>query len=117
MSPHGRQLVTTVASSTSGLHTLSISKIRAIPVPVPPFAEIVEILKVLLADTDAEGTTEIELSTGSETIDPLRQAILKAAFGGVLSTRTRARSRSNVCLLDLMSVHRSPEVGRDGRAA
>jgi len=84
MSPHGRQLVTTVASSTSGLHTLSISKIRAIPVPVPPFMEIVEILKVLSAETDAEGTIEVELSTGSKTIDPLRQAILKAAFEGRL---------------------------------
>jgi type I restriction enzyme S subunit len=46
--------------------------------------EIVEILKVLSAETDAEGTIEIELSTGSKTVDPLRQAILKTAFEGRL---------------------------------
>jgi type I restriction enzyme S subunit len=98
MSPHGRQLVTTVASSTSGLHTLSISKIQAIPVPVPPFIEIVEILKVLSAETDAEGTIETELSTGSKTIDPLRQAILKAAFEGRLVEQDRSEEPAD-CLL------------------
>jgi type I restriction enzyme S subunit len=84
MSPHGRHLVTTVASSTSGLHTLSISKIQAIPVPVPPFAELQQILNVLSAETDAEGTVEIELAAGSRAITPMRQAVLKAAFEGSL---------------------------------
>ena len=85
MSPHGRQLVTAVASSTSGLHTLSISKIQAIPVPIPPIVEIREILKVLSAETDAEGTVEIELGAAAKTITPMRQALLKAAFEGRLA--------------------------------
>ena len=84
MSPHGRQLVTTVASSTSGLHTLSISKIQAIPVPIPPIVEIREILKVLSVETDAEGTVEIELGAAAKAITSMRQALLKAAFEGRL---------------------------------
>jgi type I restriction enzyme S subunit len=84
MSPHGRQLVIRVASSTSGLHTLSISKIEALPIPVSPTAELEKILHVLAEEADDEGTIEVELEEANKSLSPLRQAVLKAAFEGRL---------------------------------
>ncbi len=84
MSPHGRQLVTKVASSTSGLHTLSISKIEAIPIPIPPIVERDQILSAIAADADVETTVEVELADGNGSVGPFRQSILKAAFEGRL---------------------------------
>lgn len=84
ISPHGRLLITDVASSTSGLHTLSISKIQAIPVPIPPEGELRQILNILAAEADNESTVEAELGDGSKSLTALRQSILKAAFEGCL---------------------------------
>jgi hypothetical protein len=39
LSPGGRKAIVKVASSTSGLHTLSISKVENLPIPLPPLAE------------------------------------------------------------------------------
>ena len=39
LSTNGREHIKRVASSTSGLHTLSISKVQALAVPLPPLAE------------------------------------------------------------------------------
>jgi type I restriction enzyme S subunit len=38
-SPEGSARVAEVSSSTSGLHTLSVSKINVLPIPLPPLAE------------------------------------------------------------------------------
>jgi type I restriction enzyme S subunit len=54
--PRIRERLTAVASSTSGLHTLSVRKLQAIEVPVPPLAEqhrIVEILEDYLSRLEA----------------------------------------------------------------
>jgi type I restriction enzyme S subunit len=87
MSPHGRQLVAKVASSTSGLHTLSISKIEAIPIPICPLAELEQILRVFVSNSDNEGTIQVELQDGMSSLALIRQSILKAAFGGRLVER------------------------------
>jgi len=39
LSQQGRRFIVDVASSTSGLHTLSLSKVRRIPIPLPPLEE------------------------------------------------------------------------------
>ena len=84
LSPSGRGAIETVASSTSGLHTLSISKIENLPVPVPPLEEASIALSIV----------EEALTAGSDAVDEckklmrdwsaLRQSILKAAFEGRL---------------------------------
>jgi type I restriction enzyme S subunit len=43
VSPLGRAEIQRVASSTSGLHTLSLSKVGKLPLPVPPLAEQIRI--------------------------------------------------------------------------
>lgn len=80
----GRQIVEQVASSTSGLYTLSISKIEALTAPVPSLAEVAEVV----AEVD-EAFGKIEaLETWCETelkrSASLRQSILRQAFAGRL---------------------------------
>lgn len=83
-SPQGRQNIELVASSTSGLYTLSISKIERLVVPVPSHAELVKICDRLdeafarMAPMQDWCETELKRSAA------LRQSILKDAFSGKL---------------------------------
>ena len=84
LSPLGRSEIERLASSTSGLHTLSISKVEAIPVPILAEAEAAEISRrvsdALTAATDTEGALDAEAADAAR----LRQSVLKAAFEGRL---------------------------------
>ncbi|MBV8751777.1 MAG: restriction endonuclease subunit S [Hyphomicrobiales bacterium] len=101
MSPHGRELVTTVASSTSGLHTLSISKIEAIPIPICPLSEVEEILRLIGRNFDDEVTTKIELQGGISSLTRIRNAVLKAAFEGRLIERNPTDEPADILLTRL----------------
>ena len=84
LSPNGRSYITKVASSTSGLYTLSMTKIRSLPVPLPPLAEqkqiVDEVERLLSVADDAAATTAREQTRAER----LRQSILKQAFSGTL---------------------------------
>ena len=81
-SVHGRAQIKQVASSTSGLHTLSISKVQRIQIPVPPPQErgmiITEIERRLSVLDQVEATVNASLRRCGQ----LKQAVLKRAFGG-----------------------------------
>jgi type I restriction enzyme S subunit len=80
----GRRSVTAVASSTSGLHTLSVRKIKSIPVPLPSLkiqSKIVE--RIHRAESFARHALDECRSFGARAVT-LRQAILKKAFEGKL---------------------------------
>ena len=84
LSPLGRELITNEASSTSGLHTLSISKVGNLPVPVASIAEEAEVVfqidhRLSIVDKLAD---EIEVQMAKS--ETLRQSILKRAFSGQL---------------------------------
>lgn len=80
----GRQVVEKVASSTSGLYTLSISKIAAMVAPLPSLEEVnvimeeVEVAHAKIASLKNWCETELNRSAS------LRQSILKDAFAGKL---------------------------------
>jgi type I restriction enzyme S subunit len=80
----GSSLVLNVASSTSGLYTLSVSKVSDIPVPLPPLAEqrriVAEVERRLSVIQQAEAAVEASLQRAER----LRQSILKRAFAGEL---------------------------------
>jgi type I restriction enzyme S subunit len=80
----GSSLVLNVASSTSGLYTLSVSKVSDIPVPLPPLAEqrriVAKVERRLSVIQQAEATVEASLARAER----LRQSILKQAFSGRL---------------------------------
>ena len=84
MSPIGRTLITTQASSTSGLHTLSISKVQNLPVPVCSPAEQAEVVWILDSRFETADRLDAEIETALVRAAALRQSILKKAFSGQL---------------------------------
>jgi type I restriction enzyme S subunit len=84
MSPMGKQFVQAAASSTSGLHTLSISKIENLPVPIPPAVELRRILPRCGEMKREHADGALVLDQQSDALSPLRQSILHAAFTGRL---------------------------------
>ena len=85
LSPIGRRTVLTAASSTSGLHTLNLSKVRALPVPLAPMQEQACAVRLVDSLSDAVRVVQkrIEAKTSINS-SRLRQSILKHAFEGRL---------------------------------
>ncbi len=80
LSSAGRHFVEVVASSTSGLYTLSVNKVGNLPIPLPPIAEqqriVAEVDRRLSVIEELETRTSTELRRATR----LRQAILGQAF-------------------------------------
>jgi type I restriction enzyme, S subunit len=83
-SPIGRQVVEKVASSTSGLYTLSISKIAAMVAPLPSLEEVDEIVRGVEEAHSKIAVLEEWCETELKRSASLRQSILKDAFAGKL---------------------------------
>lgn len=84
LSPAGRTQIISAASSTSGLHTLSVSKISALELNIPPVeeqSEIVRRVEKLLAFADR---LEERLSQAQAAVQKLTPALLAKAFRGEL---------------------------------
>lgn len=84
LSPLGRDYIRRVASSTAGLHTLSISKVASLPVPVPTPGELDQIRDRFDQAVALVATERQSLRQSRTTSAALRQSILKAAFSGQL---------------------------------
>lgn len=83
-SPTGQEVVQGQSRTTSGLRSLSVGRIKAIPVPLPPLPEqrrIVAELDALQAQVD--GLKRLQSETAAE-LDALVPAILDRAFKGGL---------------------------------
>jgi type I restriction enzyme S subunit len=101
LSPPGRARIQHAASSTSGLHTLSISKVRALPIPIPPdehMSAIIETADRLLSECDH---VEHALST-----TVARQSTLRLAFAGRLAPQDPRDEPASV-LLDRIRAERA----------
>ena len=80
----GKNAITAVASSTSGLYTLSVSKVQKVAFPVAPRAEqrrIVAKVESLFAQAEA---VEREVEVARRRAEKVDQAILARAFRGEL---------------------------------
>lgn len=84
LSPIGRDLIVKEASSTSGLHTLSISKVSNLPIPLVSLSEADEIIKAIDEKLSLTSKFESEIETEIKRAETLRQSILKKAFSGQL---------------------------------
>ena len=84
MSPQGRRILEAVASSSAGLHTLSLSKIAAVPVPVPSKRVSVHIAAVLDSGIGTAETATREATRALALLDRLERSILAKAFRGEL---------------------------------
>ena len=82
--PRTAQQVRAVASSTSGLYTLSTSKVKSIPIPVVPLSvqeEVVDVLEQRLRSIESACS---EAADAVARTRALRRAVLARAFGGQL---------------------------------
>jgi type I restriction enzyme, S subunit len=86
LSPVGRQFVEIVASSTSGLYTLSVNKVGELPVALPPLAEQERIVAEVERRLSVVEELEAVVSANLQRATRLRQSILQRAFAGDLLT-------------------------------
>ncbi|KAF5419409.1 MAG: type I restriction enzyme, S subunit [Candidatus Methanocomedens sp.] len=84
LSKKGRKEITNVASSTSGLYTLSISKVASLFVPLPPLAEQRRIVAEVERRLSLSDKMEATIAESLQKAEALRQSILKKAFEGKL---------------------------------
>jgi type I restriction enzyme S subunit len=84
LSVDGRKQITRVASSTSGLHTLSLSKVAVLPVPLPPLTEQPKIVEAVERFLSVIDELEKVINQNLKRAEKLRQSILKKAFEGKL---------------------------------
>ncbi|MCC7102711.1 MAG: restriction endonuclease subunit S [Fimbriimonadaceae bacterium] len=80
LSPLGRREIERVSSSSSGLHTLSIGKVAALSIPLPPLAEQIRIVAEVERRLSVADQMESTLTASLTRATRLRQAILKRAF-------------------------------------
>lgn len=98
MSPYGRSILETVASSSSGLHTLSLSKVSAVPVPIPPTDTARAVAAALDAAVAYCARTEHEATRALTLLDHLERSILTRAFRGELVPQDPADEPAAVTL-------------------
>ena len=98
ISPTGRERIKAVANSTSGLYTLSISKIEGLPLPLPSRSEqsyiVSEVERRLSILANVEATVAAELKRAEST----RRGILRRAFAGQLVPQDAADEPASVLL-------------------
>jgi len=84
-SPEGRNCVRDVASSTSGLYTLSVGKVSALPVPLPPISEQLRIIEEIEHRLSLIDGANAQVNANLQRATRMRQSILACAFTTGLS--------------------------------
>lgn len=83
-SPIGQLAIQYVASSTSGLYTLSVAKIRRLPIALPTTVEQEAIVETVEGQLSVIDHLEADLHAKVKSAQGLRQSILRHAFSGKL---------------------------------
>ena len=107
-SPIGASEVSKVASSTSGLYTLSVSKVSSLPAPLPPLAEQRRIVAEVEHRLSVIQQTEAAVEESLTRAERMRQSILKQAFSGKLVPQDPNDEPASV-LLERIRVEREAE--------
>lgn len=84
-SPENRSVLTHVASSSSGLHTLSVRKLAQLRIPVPSLERQTAAVAELRQVRESVSRLQASISAGVARGDSLRRALLAAAFSGRLT--------------------------------
>jgi type I restriction enzyme, S subunit len=107
-SPAAAQRVQSVASSTSGLHTLSTGKLKILPVVVPPLEEQKRIVTEVERQLSFVEACERAVDVGLVRSAGLRRSVLKAAFEGRLVPQDPSDEAASV-LLDRIRAERAAQ--------
>lgn len=84
-SPQNRAKLTNVASSSSGLHTLSVSKLKQLSIPVPSIERQHELVAAVSEVREARRQLSGAIATAAARKGALQRALLTAAFSGRLT--------------------------------
>lgn len=114
-SPDAAARVQAVASSTSGLHTLSTGKLKRLPVAVPPIEEQGRIVAEVERQFSFIEAAERAVETGLRRSAGLRRSVLKAAFEGRLVAQDPGDEPASV-LLERIAAERAAAAPRTRRA-
>jgi len=117
MSPYGRSILGTVASSSSGLHTLSLSKIAAVPIPVAPTAVANIVFSTLDKRLQSARAIEADTARFLALLDHLEQSILGRAFRGELVPQELGNSDGGEILEEMRPSKEAPTRRRSSRVA
>jgi type I restriction enzyme S subunit len=86
-SPQNRRELTDLASSSSGLHTLSVSKLKSLKLPLPTLDRQRELVAQVQDIRDRRRRLDAELALAASRTQHLRRSLLTAAFSGRLTGR------------------------------
>jgi len=84
LSLHGRECIKEIANSTTGLYTLSLSKVSNLPSPLIPLKEQQTIIQEIESRLSVAEEIEQTIDANLKRAERLRQSILKQAFSGKL---------------------------------
>lgn len=98
LSPPGRTLIEQAASSTAGLHTLSITKIETLPIPIPSGTELASIRDQFECMASLVLSQQADLLKSMKRASALRQSVLRSAFDGGLVAQDPADEPASVLL-------------------
>jgi type I restriction enzyme, S subunit len=115
LSPAGREAIETVASSSSGLHTLSITKVGGLPIPLCAKPEQIAI--VSLIEKAFAWIERLAAANARRQVDHLDQAILAKAFRGELLPQDPNDEPASVLLARIWAERQSgatPAAGEPG---
>lgn len=119
LSPQGREAIQSVASSSSGLHTLSITKVAGLPFPYCSAGEMVVVVERIEAQLSALAVVISEFQHATGLVDRLDQSILDKAFSGKLVPQDPADEPASELLKRIQAARSAaPKVkrGRRGKA-
>jgi type I restriction enzyme S subunit len=115
-SPTARQRLADVASSTSGLYTLSTAKVKAVPVPIVPLEEQQRIVAEVERQLSIIDAMSAEVAVALRRSIALRRSVLKQAFTGKLVPQDPSDEPTSV-LLERIAAERAaaPKTSRQRR--
>lgn len=104
----GIEKLTKLAATTSGLYTLSVSKISKILVPIAPVVEQMEATRILIDSLASLSSQEQTVEHSLKQAAAQRQNILRAAFAGQLVPQDPNDEPAGV-LLERIRAERAPQ--------